>query len=94
MCILSPILLPVVVQYGISPVHFGIIMTLVVGIAFITPPVALNLYASSSMTGLPLERISAKNMPFLIGLVIATIVVAFVPDITLAIPKLMGITSY
>jgi len=94
MCILSPILLPVAVQYGISPIHFGIVMTLVVGIAFITPPVALNLYASSSMTGLPLERISAKNMPFLIGLVIATIIVAFIPDITLGIPKLMGISSF
>lgn len=94
MCILSPILLPVAMQYGISPVHFGVVMTLVVGIAFITPPVALNLYAASSMTGLPLDRISAKNMAFLIGLVIATIIVAFVPDITLAIPKLLGITNF
>jgi C4-dicarboxylate transporter DctM subunit len=94
MCVLAPILLPVAVQYGITPVHFGVVMTLVVGIAFITPPVALNLYASSSMTGLPLDRIAAKNMPFLIGLTIAAIIVAFFPEITLAIPKLMGITSF
>ncbi|MBR1919167.1 MAG: TRAP transporter large permease [Spirochaetales bacterium] len=91
MCILSPILLPVAMQYGISPIHFGIVMVLVVGIAFITPPVALNLYASSSMTGLPLERISAANIRFLVGLVFATIVVAFFPSITLAIPRMMGL---
>lgn len=94
MCILSPILLPVAMQYGISPIHFGIVMVLVVGIAFITPPVALNLYASSSMTGLPLEKISAANIRFLLGMLVATLIVAFFPAITLAIPNAMNLAVY
>lgn len=83
--ILAPTLLAVVQQVGVDPIHFGIIMTLALAIAFVTPPVALNLFVGSSMTGLSIDRIVKAFMPFLIGLIIAFFVVAFVPAISLGI---------
>ena len=83
--ILAPTLLAVVQQVGVDPIHFGIIMTLALAIAFVTPPVALNLFVGSSMTGLSIDRIVKAFIPFLIGLIIAFFVVAFVPAISLGI---------
>lgn len=83
--ILAPTLVAVVQQVGVDPIHFGIIMTLALAIAFVTPPVALNLFVGSSMTGISIDRITRAAWPFLIGLIIAFFVVAFCPPISLAI---------
>lgn len=83
--ILAPTLLAVVTQVGVDPVHFGLIMTLALAIAFVTPPVALNLFVGSSMTGISIDKITKAAMPFIGGLIVAFFVVAFVPAITLFI---------
>lgn len=83
--ILAPTLLAVVQQVGVDPIHFGIIMTLALAIAFVTPPVALNLFVGSSMTGISIDKITRAAWPFLIGLIIAFFVVAYCPPIALAI---------
>ncbi|MEL4859682.1 TRAP transporter large permease [Pseudoflavonifractor phocaeensis] len=83
--ILAPTLLAVVQQVGVDPIHFGIIMTLALAIAFVTPPVALNLFVGSSMTGISIDKITKAAIPFLIGLIVAFFVVAFCPPISLAI---------
>ena len=83
--ILAPTLVAVVQQVGVDPIHFGIIMTLALAIAFVTPPVALNLFVGSSMTGISIDRITKAAWPFLIGLIVAFFVVAFCPPISLAI---------
>ena len=83
--ILAPTLVAVVQQVGVDPIHFGIIMTLALAIAFVTPPVALNLFVGSSMTGISIDRITRSAWPFLIGLIVAFFVVAYCPPITLAI---------
>ena len=83
--ILAPTLLAVVTQVGIDPIHFGIIMTLALAIAFVTPPVALNLFVGSSMTGLSIDKIVKAFMPFLIGLIVAFFIVSFVPAISLGV---------
>ena len=83
--ILAPTLLAVVQQVGVDPIHFGIIMTLALAIAFVTPPVALNLFVGSSMTGISIDKITKAAWPFLIGLIIAFFVVAYCPPIALAI---------
>ena len=81
--ILAPTLLAVVQQVGVDPIHFGIIMTLALAIAFVTPPVALNLFVGSSMTGISIDKITKAAWPFLIGLIIAFFVVAYCPPISL-----------
>lgn len=81
--ILAPTLLSVVTKVGCHPVHFGIILDLALAIAFVTPPVAMNLFVGSSLTGIGIDKITKAEMPLLIGLIVAFFVVAFVPAISL-----------
>ena len=65
-----PVFLPLVKAMGISTVHFGILFVVGIAIGMITPPVAINLFVASGITGLPIERISKSVIPYLIGLII------------------------
>ena len=88
--ILGPILYNVAASVGIDIIHFGIIMILALSIAFVTPPVASNLFVASSMTGLPIDRITRPLIPFIIGLVLCLFIVGFVPQITWAFVNLFS----
>jgi len=77
--ILTPVLLPLVVQLGIDPIHFGLIIVVGLAIGMITPPVAINLYVASSVTELPLERITRAIIPYLLGLIAVLLLVVYVP---------------
>ncbi|SDM67525.1 TRAP transporter, DctM subunit [Franzmannia pantelleriensis] len=77
--ILTPVLLPLVTQLGIDPIHFGIIIVMGLAIGMITPPVAINLYVASSVTQLPLERITRAILPYLLGLICVLVLVVYVP---------------
>ena len=79
--ILTPVLLPLVVQLGIDPIHFGLIIVVGLAIGMITPPVAINLYVASSVTELPLERITRAIIPYLLGLIAVLLLVVYVPII-------------
>lgn len=88
--IISPLLLPVATAVGIDPVHFGIIITLALAVAFVTPPVATNLFVGASMTGMSIDKISRAAAPFIGGLVLAEIIVGFVPGISMIFVQLFG----
>ena len=77
--ILTPVLLPLVLQLGIDPIHFGLIIVVGLAIGMITPPVAINLYVASSVTQLPLERITRAIIPYLLGLIGVLLLVVYVP---------------
>ncbi|MFP4136976.1 MAG: TRAP transporter large permease [Halomonas sp.] len=77
--ILTPVLLPLVTQLGIDPIHFGLIIVMGLAIGMITPPVAINLYVASSVTRLPLERITRAIVPYLMGLISVLLLVVYVP---------------
>ncbi|MCE8024587.1 MULTISPECIES: TRAP transporter large permease [Halomonadaceae] len=77
--ILTPVLLPLVLQLGIDPIHFGIIIVMGLAIGMITPPVAINLYVASSVTQLPLERITRAILPYMLGLIGVLLLVVYVP---------------
>ncbi|MDR9439220.1 MAG: TRAP transporter large permease [Halomonas sp.] len=77
--ILTPVLLPLVTRLGIDPIHFGLIIVMGLAIGMITPPVAINLYVASSVTQLPLERITRAIIPYLLGLVTVLLLVVYVP---------------
>lgn len=91
MVILSPLMLNVVSSYGIDPVHFGITMVLALCIAFITPPVAANLFVTSSMTGIPINKIVPKMLPFMAALIVALILVGFFPIFSTIFPSLFSL---
>lgn len=88
--ILTPILLPVMVKLGVHPIHFGIIFVVTNEIAFLTPPVGANLFAMTGVTKLPIEQIAREEIPFIIGLIFAVIVLAWYPKIVMFLPRIMG----
>lgn len=81
--IVSPILLNVATAVGISPIHFGMMVILSLAVAFVTPPVAYNLFVGASMTGMSINKITKAAIPFLIGLLFCEIVVGFIPEISM-----------
>ncbi len=88
--ILSPILYPIVAQYGINVYHFGVMMILNLSIGFITPPVGSNLFVACGITGMKFEDLVKSIWPFLIALIISLLLVTFIPQITLFLPDLFG----
>lgn len=81
--ILTPLLLPIAVSIGFDPVHFGIIMVINLAIGFITPPVGVNLFVGSGISGLSIEAIAKAVVPFFFAMLISLIVVIFIPQISL-----------
>ena len=77
--ILMPILLPVAASLQFHPVHFGVFVMCSLTIGFITPPVGINLFAASAVSGVPYLTIAGRSWPLLIALILATLVVAYVP---------------
>lgn len=88
--ILTPILLPIVLQLGIDPVHFGVIMVVNLAIGFITPPVGVNLFVSSGISNLQLEKISKAVLPMLVLMFITLFILTYIPGIVMWLPNLLN----
>lgn len=87
--IFSPILLPIVAAFGMDPIQFGLVMTLSLAIAFVTPPVAANLFVATSMTGLGMIPIVKRALPFIAALFLAMVIVGFVPGVSMGLLDLL-----
>lgn len=81
--ILTPLLLPVVTELGIDPVHFGIAMIVNVSMGFLTPPVGVNLFVGCAISKISIERLSWAVLPFLATMVVALFFLFFIPEISL-----------
>jgi tripartite ATP-independent transporter DctM subunit len=88
--ITTPIFLPILAPLGIDPVHFGIIMMLNLGIGLVTPPVGSVLFVSSAIGGIPVERTVRTIWPFYGALIVALMLVSYVPELSLALPRWFG----
>ena len=88
--IATPILLPIAQSIGIDPIQFGIIVVLNCGIGLLTPPVGAVLFIGSAVAKRPMEKVVKATLPFYLCMFIALLLLTFVPDISLAIPKLLG----
>lgn len=77
--ILAPILAPLAVSAGVDPVHFSVIFLVGAAIGFITPPFGLNLFVASGITGIPYIRIVPAITFYLVGLIVAWLMIAFIP---------------
>lgn len=88
--ILAPIMLPIVQQYGVDPVHFGIIMTVNLAIGFVTPPIGTNLFVANALTKIPITRIAKHAIPFVAMFIFALLLITFIPEITMFLPDLLG----
>lgn len=85
-----PILYPIIVSVGIDPVHFGIMMLVALMIGLLTPPVGVCLFAVSSVVKTPVENLIKEIWPFYLALLIALLLIAYVPSITLWLPDVLG----
>ncbi|WP_338029507.1 TRAP transporter large permease [Gracilibacillus alcaliphilus] len=88
--ILTPLFIPMLADYGIDPVHFGILFILTLSIGTITPPVGTIMFVTSSVTGTKIEDFVKASIPFIIILVIACLLIAFIPQISLFLPTILN----
>lgn len=77
--ILTPVFLPLMKALDVNLIHFGILFTVGIAIGMVTPPVAINLFVASSITGMPIERIAKAVLPYLFGLIAIFFLIVYVP---------------
>lgn len=85
--VLAPILLPLAKSFGFDPIHFGIIMVVNLAVGFVTPPLGVNLFVSSALTKIPVEKIIKHAIPFIGAFIVALLILTFVPEISMAFLK-------
>lgn len=87
--IMAPLFLPVALQYGINPVHLGIIMVVNGAIGMFTPPFGLNLFVAAGITKIPLAELSRKVWVWIILSLIALLLITYIPPISMFMPGLL-----
>ncbi|EAX8473731.1 TRAP transporter large permease [Salmonella enterica subsp. enterica serovar Kua] len=89
--IFTPILLPIMTKLGVDPVHFGIIMIYNLAIGTITPPVGSGLYVGASVGKVKVEDVIKPLLPFYGAIIGVLLLITYIPEITLFLPRLLGI---
>lgn len=88
--ITTPILVPVVQQFGMSPVQFGVVLIFNLAVGLCTPPVGSALFVGCGIGKIPMERAVKSMLPMYLVMVIGLLLVTFVPQISLGLPRLLG----
>ncbi len=88
--IFTPVLFPLALSIGLDPVHFGIIFSVLISIALITPPVGMCLFVTSNVTGVPLSSLSKSIWPFVISSFVVLFTISYLPGIVMFLPNLFG----
>lgn len=89
--IFTPILLPIMKQVGVDPVHFGILMVFNLAIGTITPPVGSGLYVGASVGKVKVEDVIKPLIPFYIAIIAVLLLITYIPNLTLFLPKMLGV---
>jgi tripartite ATP-independent transporter DctM subunit len=88
--IFTPIFLPVAVELGIDPIHFGIMMVLNLCIGLCTPPVGSVLFVGCGIAGTTISKMIKPLLPFYVAMIIALIFVTYIPELSMFLPKFFG----
>ena len=88
--ILSPILLPIVTNLGMTPIQFGIMLTMNLAIGFVTPPYGIDLFVASAISKEPMSRMIKPTLRFILSLLVVLMLVTFVEPVTMGVLHLMG----
>lgn len=86
---LTPVILPIWMQLGLSPIHLGIVMVLNLGIGLLTPPVGSTLFIGSAISGRKIETLAKKMIPFYIVMAVALIILTYFPQSFMWLPNMM-----
>lgn len=87
--VLTPIFLPIVVEIGMDPIHFGVVMTVALAIGFCTPPFGSNLFIAAAISGLRIESIVKRIWPMIIAMTICLLLITFIPDLSMFLVRMM-----
>lgn len=87
---LTPIFLPIAKQVGIDPLHYGIVITALTGIALFMPPVGVGLYIAANIGGTTVAKAGRLLLPYLATMFLVCLLIAYVPWITNVVPRLLG----
>ena len=87
--ILAPIFFPIANHLGIDPIHLGVIMVVNMEIGMVTPPVGLNLFVTSGITGMSIMQVTRAALPWLMVLLTFLVVITYIPQVTLFLPNLL-----
>ena len=87
--IMVPLLLPVATALRIDPIHFGIIVTINMELGMITPPIGLNLFVTSGITGVSLKDVIIYSLPWSLTILVGLLIVTYIPSISLWLPNMM-----
>jgi TRAP-type C4-dicarboxylate transport system permease large subunit len=88
--ITTPILLPIAKSIGIDPVQYGIMLILNCGIGLLTPPVGTVLFIGSAVSRVSIERLVKATLPFYLCMIIALLLITFIPEISLYLPRVLA----
>jgi C4-dicarboxylate transporter DctM subunit len=88
--VLTPLLVPLLPNFGINPVHFGQIMIVNMAIGALTPPFGVDMFIACSITKIPIEEYTRKGIFFIISTLVSLLIISFVPEIALFIPRILG----
>ena len=88
--ITTPIFLPIAVALGVDPVHFGVIMMLNLGIGLVTPPVGSVLFVGAAIGKISVEQTIKTIWPFYLALIVALLLITYIPAISMALPQMMS----
>lgn len=89
--IVTPILMPVLLSIGFSPIQFGAVLILNCGIGLITPPVGGVLFIGSGISGVPIERLFKHTLPLIAVMFVVLLLITYIPEITLTLPRILGL---
>ncbi len=90
--ILAPIITPIMVQLGFDPLHFAMVMMVNVNIGNATPPMGMTLMVASQIGEVPYERAMKEVVPFLAAQIVALLLISYLPELTLWIPRILGLS--
>jgi tripartite ATP-independent transporter DctM subunit len=90
--VFGPLLFPAAQKLGIHPLHFGIVLVIAMGIGLFAPPLGVGLYTACAVGGVSMESVARPILKYLAVLAVALLLIAFVPAITLALPRLLGVS--
>ncbi len=88
--VLTPVFLPTIMNIGGNMIHFGLLVTIGLAIGMATPPVAIDLYVASAITGLPMERLTKPIIPMVLALSAVLFFLTYFPSFTTFLPALLG----
>jgi len=91
--IFTPIFLPVVTKLGMDPVHFGIVMVLNLCIGLCTPPVGSVLFVGCGVADISIEKVLKPLLPLFIAMLVILLVITYIPELSLWLPRIFGLTN-